>query len=641
MQKKKVLLQTDFSLAKTGFGRNAKSILRYLYQTNKYDIVHYCCGINWSHPELKRTPWKSVGSLPDNQQELEQINRDPNLARMASYGQYNLDKIIEQEKPDVYIATQDIWGVDFAIDKPWFNKINSVIWTTLDSLPILPSAIEKAPKIKNYWIWSDFATKELHRMGFSHVKTVHGSLEEDKFYKLSDEKRLNLRKQNNIPEDAFIVGFVFRNQLRKSVPNLLEGYANWKKENLNIKNTYLLLHTHWGEGWNIHKLAEEYGINNQEILTTYVCKNCGNYEIKPFSGQDLNCKFCKAEKSQITTNVGLGVSEEQLNEVYNLMDVYCHPFTSGGQEIPIQEAKLTELITLVTNYSCGEEMCYPEAESLPLDWFEYREHGTEFKKASTDPKSITIQINKVFNMSKEERSRMGKKARDWTIKNFSVNAVGKTIENFIDSCGKVDHSSSFSKEVPNPNALVPEINDNEQWILFLYHNILNLKNIDKNDDGFKHWMQQISQGAKRIDIENYFRQVAQNDLHKMQSVQGDAFEAILGKDDKGKRVLMVMPESAGDVLMLSSLFPSFKKVYPDYNLYIATKPEYKSILDGNEYVYKVLDYNPQMDNLLWLEGHGDHQGYFEIAFLPHVGTQRLLNYLHNGKDKIEFEIKNQ
>ena len=641
MQKKKVLLQTDFSLAKTGFGRNAKSILRYLYQTNKYDIVHYCCGINWSHPELKRTPWKSVGSLPDNQQELEQINRDPNLARMASYGQYNLDKIIEQEKPDVYIATQDIWGVDFAIDKPWFNKINSVIWTTLDSLPILPSAIEKAPKIKNYWIWSDFATKELHRMGFSHVKTVHGSLEEDKFYKLSDEKRLNLRKENNIPEDAFIVGFVFRNQLRKSVPNLLEGYANWKKENPNIKNTYLLLHTHWGEGWNIHKLAEEYGINNQEILTTYVCKNCGNYEIKPFSGQDLNCKFCKAEKSQITTNVGLGVSEEQLNEVYNLMDVYCHPFTSGGQEIPIQEAKLTELITLVTNYSCGEEMCYPEAESLPLDWFEYREHGTEFKKASTDPKSITIQINKVFNMSKEERSRMGKKARDWTIKNFSVNAVGKTIENFIDSCGKVDHSSSFSKEVPNPNALVPEINDNEQWILFLYHNILNLKNIDKNDDGFKHWMQQISQGAKRIDIENYFRQVAQNDLHKMQSVQGDAFEAILGKDDKGKRVLMVMPESAGDVLMLSSLFPSFKKVYPDYNLYIATKPEYKSILDGNEYVYKVLDYNPQMDNLLWLEGHGDHQGYFEIAFLPHVGTQRLLNYLHNGKDKIEFEIKNQ
>ena len=39
------------------------------------------------------------------------------------------------------------------------------------------------------------------------------------------------------------------------------------------------------------------------------------------------------------------------------MDVYCHPFTSGGMEIPIFEAKLTELVTLVTNYSCGEDSC--------------------------------------------------------------------------------------------------------------------------------------------------------------------------------------------------------------------------------------------------------------------------------------------
>ena len=144
-KKKKVLIQTDFSLAKTGFGRNAKTLLKYLYNSNKYDLVHYCCGMPWSHPELKRTPWKSIGSLPDTQQELELLNRDPNLARMASYGAHYLDRIIDQEKPDVYIAVQDIWGVDFAIDKPWFNKINSVIWTTLDSLPILESAISSAP----------------------------------------------------------------------------------------------------------------------------------------------------------------------------------------------------------------------------------------------------------------------------------------------------------------------------------------------------------------------------------------------------------------------------------------------------------------------------------------------------------------
>ena len=36
---KKLLFQTDSSLAKTGFGRNAKALLSYLYATKKYEIT--------------------------------------------------------------------------------------------------------------------------------------------------------------------------------------------------------------------------------------------------------------------------------------------------------------------------------------------------------------------------------------------------------------------------------------------------------------------------------------------------------------------------------------------------------------------------------------------------------------------------
>ena len=78
------------------------------------------------------------------------------------------------------------------------------------------------------------------------------------------------------------------------------------------------------------------------------------------------------------------------------MDVYCHPFTSGGQEIPIQEAKLTELITLATDYSCGEDYCHEDSGGLPLSWAEYREPGTQFIKASTYPESIYEQLIKVY-----------------------------------------------------------------------------------------------------------------------------------------------------------------------------------------------------------------------------------------------------
>jgi len=46
----------------------------------------------------------------------------------------------------------------------------------------------------------------------------------------------------------------------------------------------------------------------------------------------------------------------------------------------------------------------------------------------------------------------------------------------------------------------------------------------------------------------------------------------------------------------------------------------------------------ETDNLHFLEGSGDHEGFFDMAFLPHYGTQRFHNYHHNGKDKTQFQL---
>jgi len=632
-KKKKIVFQSDYALAKTGFGRNAKAILSYLYKTNKYDIVHYCCGMNWSNPELKRTPWKSVGCLPDNPQEIQHLNRDPGLARSANYGSHYLDRIIEEEEPDIYIAVQDIWGVDFAVGRRWFKKINSIIWTTLDSLPILPTATDRASEIENYWIWSNFATKEMHKLGHKHVKTVHGAVEDSCFFRIEDEKRQQLRSKFNISPDTFVVGFVFRNQLRKSVPNLLEGYKLWKTKSKIKSPTKLLLHTHFGEGWGIMKLAKEYGIPESEILTTYVCKDCGNYEVKSFTGQDLTCPSCGSEKGQITTNVNTGVTEKELNEVYNLMDVYCHPFTSGGQEIPIQEAKFAELVTLVTDYSCGEEMCEDEAYSLPLEWTEYREHGTEFIKASTSPLSISKNLQTVFTMKPERRLEWGRKAREWALKNFSTSAVGKIIEDQLDNMPIIKYDFSFEEETKNPNAELKDIAGDSEWLVHVYKEILKM-DVDDQDSGHQYWMQEIEKKVTRATIVDYFRRVAIQDNQKNQKVE---FSEVLDKDDEGKRLLYVMPESIGDIYLSTSLFKSAKELYPDYNLYVAVKEQYFDILDGNPFVHKVIPYIPQMDSLPWLEGQGKNKGFFEIAFLPYGTTQKFLTYLHNGKDKIAYK----
>ena len=668
MRKKRILFHSDFALVKTGFGRVMKTMLSYLYKTKKYEIHHVCCGIYQNTPELESTPWKSHGAISSDPKKAHQASTDPSASRIAGYGGQTIDDYIKSIKPDIYIGIQDFWGVDFSIEKNWFNKITSCIWTTLDSLPILPSAVKKAKDIKNYWVWSNFAEKALHRLGHTHVKTMHGPIESDYFYKLSNEQRKELRKKNNIPEDSVIIGFVFRNQLRKLVPNLMEGYKIWKDRHPEIKNTYLLLHTNFSEGWNIKSQADRNGIDTREILTTYICQNCGKYEVKSFDnkedqyernedgsfklnkeGQKIeskilvegkNCGLCHAKASQKTTSVALGVTEDQLNEVYNLMDVYVHAFTSGGQEIPIQEAKLTELITLVTNYSCGEECCEKEAYSLPLEWDKYFEHGTEFIKASTRPRSIADQLDFYIKMTQDEKNEWGKKAREWTINNFAIQNVGKKIEKFIDESPLIneENESNFLQKEDaqhNPLAIIDGNLPNNEWVKSLYKNILT-RGVEDDDDGFLYWMEQLSKNIRRDQIENYFRHVAQKDVNeKSIATNKNPIDNFIVENSK-KKLLYVIPKSIGDCFLSTAVISSLRKIYDfeNWDLYVSSEPKFKSIFDGNKNITNWIPYMPEMENHMLMEGIDGHNGWFDICFTPHISTQRSMNYIHNGVNKL-------
>jgi glycosyltransferase involved in cell wall biosynthesis len=580
MKKKKVLFHSDFSLSKTGFGRNARAVLSYLYSTDKYDIISISAGVSENHPELTRTPWKSIGVVPDKEGSSKRdYESSPEKKRMYAYGAFSVDKIVEEERPDVYIGTQDFWGVDYSINKGWFSKVSSAIWTTLDSLPLLPKAIESASKIKNYWIWADFATKQMHKLGHKHVKTLRGCVDTKYFFPLEENSKKLLRLKHEIDENDFIIGFVFRNQLRKTVPKLLSGFKIFKDKNPSV-SAKLLLHTGWHEGWNITKLCQERGVDLKDVLTTYICKTCGHYKVRPFSGPELECPFCSRKGSFVTTGTNIGIKEHQLNEVYNLMNVYCHPFTSGGQEIPIQEAKLAGLLTLVTNYSCGEDMCVPEAQSLPLEWDEYSEFGTEFIKASTREKSIADNLQKVLDMPPKERKRMARLGRQWTIDNFSVSVICKKIEKFIDSSPFLEENVSLDAKVKvNPNAKIPEIRDNLDWVKRLYSDILS-KKVDEKDEGVRHWIQKLNVGMARQTIENYFRSVAQKEINSATSTKK---ESIFSDSEvlPENRILVKIDSSEDNIFLSTKIIAGIKKKYPEKEIIVHTNVKAAPILIGN------------------------------------------------------------
>lgn len=618
----KVLQISNFSKAKTGFGNAARNILKYFHKDPDIEIIEAANGASFN-AELN-TPWKSYGTYPSDLSVLQEVKSDPRKDRLAQYGNFVIDEIIKKEKPDIILGVEDIWAFDWA-KKVWFDKLKTVIWTTLDSLPILDQAEHLCPKVDKFLVWASFAEEAMKKDGYD-VETLHGTIDYSSFKSLTQEEKLNLRAKNGVASN-FLIGFVFKNQLRKSVPNLLEGFKIFKEKNPEAK---LLLHTDWPHAdntWDIQRFIKEKNIDSNDVLATYICKKCKNYFFSPYQGEDINCPNCGAEKQAATKSNVFGVTEEQLNEIYNMMDVYCHPFTSGGQELPVQEAKSAGLITLVTEYSCGTDSCYEHQGGIPLKWEEYREPQTQFIKATTLPSSIAESLQRVKDMSLEEKEKIVKAGQEWVQNEFSIERTAARLKEIFLELGKTDWDFSFEEKKPDPSFVI-EVNkdiNNVEWLKEVYKGIFN-KDFSDNDVEIKKGEELVEKNGREA-VLNHLRGVAINKVREIESKDRKLEDYFEGEDEK--RIAVVIPESAGDVLWVNSLISNLKKKHPDYNIYVVTKPEYFCMIEDHPDVKNLIPYQQGMNNLLFWEGKGEWKGYVDIAYMPFIGTQVALDYLHN------------
>ena len=105
------------------------------------------------------------------------------------------------------------------------------------------------------------------------------------------------------------------------------------------------------------------------------------------------------------------------------------------------------------------------------------------------------------------------------------------------------------------------------------------------------------------------------------------------------RIAYVMPEHGEDVFMSTSVLAGLKELYEDCDIYFFTKFEYFGLVDECPYIYKLCEFREEMDDCFYFEGRANHEGFFDLAFLPFLETKRVLNYTHNGKDKVELELR--
>lgn len=131
-----------------------------------------------------------------------------------------------------------------------------------------------------------------------------------------------------------------------------------------------------------------------------------------------------------------------------------------------------------------------------------------------------------------------------------------------------------------------------------------------------------------------------NTSHQIINENPDLKNIINAIDDNGcPRILLILPESAGDVFLATSLFRNLKELYHEYDIYFACLKQYQSILRNNPYIYKTIDYYPIMDRELIMCGIGGWSGLFDISIFLSAYTQRFLNYIHNGQTRLGINLR--
>ena len=148
-------------------------------------------------------------------------------------------------------------------------------------------------------------------------------------------------------------------------------------------------------------------------------------------------------------------------------------------------------------------------------------------------------------------------------------------------------------------------------------------------------MNEFQKGRSRQEIYNYFKQTAKKENKELFKIP---LKDQIDFDRKRLRIAYVMPEHGEDVLMSTSVLRSIKELYTECDIYFFTKIEYFPLIDECPDVYKLCEFSEEMDDCFYFEGRGDQKGLFDLAFLPFLETKRVLNYTHNGLDKVELEL---
>ena len=471
MAKHRILLNSEWSASKSGYGRISKEVLTRLLATDKYELAELASYCRPHDPRIADTPWKVYPVQPDpnNQADINEYNAHP----VNQCGRHKFNHAILDFQATTVFDARDFWYKEYEHISP-FREYYNLIWVNpVDGTPQDPRWISDSIDADALMTYTDWGQDVLKRQcgGKGKLAGVFPlGVNFQDFYPIPNKKAL--KEHFGFKDDSLIVGFVARNQPRKLFSDLLEAFTLFlSAAPKNLANlTYLYFHTKWPDnGTDLPKLLMEYGVGHK-VLFTYYCKSCNHTFPSTYSDTKCACQQCgqfTAEMPSPNDNI----NEEQLNLIYNFFDVYAQFSLAEGFGLPVAEAAACAVPTMAINYA-GMVDFIDRMGTIPLKIAQFRrEHELNRLFAIPDIQDFVVKLTEILQLPDSLRRKIGFEQYQKCLKEFNWDIGVKRLMDIIDEM-PIKNWASKQNRLFKPQVPVPQNLTNEQYIHYLYHHVI-------------------------------------------------------------------------------------------------------------------------------------------------------------------------
>lgn len=367
--KKKILVCGHTSLHKTGFGIYNNELIRRLNEVDEFEVAEMA--LYGTIEDKNKVAWKYY---PNAVNQSDSRYQEYISSRENIDGAWRFNNILLHFKPDIVCCCLDPNMFKYQAFSPLRKYFNWSISTTLDGWPQKPEYIDLYHEADNLYTYTDWAKQVLdaeYDFG-KEVGVIPLGVSTEYYYPLNNKKEL--RKKLGFQDTDFIVGSVMRNQNRKLIGDLIEAFSIFVNNYNGDKTPKLIFNTTYPDEleWDIPNLLNRYGCY-KNIYFPYL--KDGHVKYFNFNGINFNGYSFKVSDSNIT--------QPDMAEYYNILDVYVQYAKAEGFGIPMFEALACGVDVVAPQYAAMEDFNLKfntHTNIIPIKYFEkdrllYRDCG--------------------------------------------------------------------------------------------------------------------------------------------------------------------------------------------------------------------------------------------------------------------------